>query len=139
MLSRLQRLHEDKLAGLNAEVEEIIQAIDRAEVDQKDACEVVFALRLDILKNIVCDSATPANTVYDATDTREFREYEGMYDDFHYDIGHGKGTGEGTTTTKGEEPRTFQYQISPSSFCTAEETRSLASSGGNDVRFKKAR
>ena len=95
MLSRLQRLHEDKLAGLNAEVEEIIQAIDRAEVDQKDACEVVFALRLDILKNIVCDSATPANTVYDATDPREFREYEGMYDDFHYDIGHGKGTGEG--------------------------------------------
>ena len=95
MLSRLQRLHEDKLAGLNAEVEEIIQAIDRAEVDQKDACEVVFALRLDILKNIVCDSANPVNTVYDATDTREFREYEGMYDDFHYDIGHGKGTGEG--------------------------------------------
>ena len=55
----------------------------------------MFALRLDILKNIVCDSATPANTVYDATDPREFREYEGMYDDFHYDIGHGKGTGEG--------------------------------------------
>ena len=95
MISRLERLHEDKLAGLNAEVEEIIQAIDRAEFDQKDACEVVFALRLDILKNVVCDSATPANTVYDNTDTREFREYEGMYDDFHYDIGHGKGTGEG--------------------------------------------
>lgn len=54
----------------------------------------MFALRLDILKNISCVSATETAT-YDTTDDLEFREYEGLFDDFHYDIGHGKGTGEG--------------------------------------------
>jgi hypothetical protein len=27
---------------------------------------------------------------------RDFSIYETLFDDFHYDIGHGKGTGEGT-------------------------------------------
>lgn len=25
-----------------------------------------------------------------------WRQYDGLYDDFHYDIGHGKGLGEGS-------------------------------------------
>jgi len=94
MILRMERLLTDKLAGLNDEIEEIISAIDRSEVDQKDACDVLFALRLEILKNISCTSSPPAST-YDATDVLEFREYEGLFDDFHYDIGHGKGSGEG--------------------------------------------
>jgi len=72
-------------------------AIDRAVIDHKHACRVVLAMRLDITKNIICpidDAATTAS--YDNTDDLEFRMYEGMFDDFHYDIGHGKGTGEGT-------------------------------------------
>ena len=94
MLNRMTRLYEDKLAGLQREIDLIIDAIERAVIDHKDGCEVLFAMRLDILKNVTCDSATQASA-YDAGDTTEFREYEGMFDDFHYDIGHGKGTGEG--------------------------------------------
>lgn len=94
MLSRIDRLYQDKVAGLTREINQIKDAIDRSGVDRKDACEVLFSLRLDILKNIDCDSNGGAAT-YDNTDTLEFRHYEGMFDDFHYDIGHGKGTGEG--------------------------------------------
>ena len=92
MLSRIDRLYQDKVAGLTREINQIKDAIARAGVDRKDACEVLFSLRLDILKNIDCDGTT---ATYDATDDLEFRHYEGMFDDFHYDIGHGKGTGEG--------------------------------------------
>lgn len=96
MLSRIDRLYDDKIAGLTREINQIKDAIDRSEVDRKDACEVLFSLRLDITKNIDCvnTAGAPASS-YDAGDTLEFRHYEGMFDDFHYDIGHGKGTGEG--------------------------------------------
>jgi len=95
MLSRIDRLYDDKIAGLQREINQIKDAINRSEFDRKDACDVLFSLRLDILKNINCDSTNPASPDYDETDTLEFRHYEGMFDDFHYDIGHGKGTGEG--------------------------------------------
>jgi len=96
MILRMERLLGDKLAGLSDEIEEIKQAIDRSEVDQKDVCKVLFAMRLDILRNVNCDSTTnPGTSAYETDDPLEFREYEGLFDDFHYDIGHGKGTGEG--------------------------------------------
>ena len=96
MILRMERLLGDKLAGLDDEIEEIKQAIDRSEFDQKDVCKVLFAMRLDILKNVNCDSTVnPGTSAYLTDDPLEFREYEGLFDDFHYDIGHGKGTGEG--------------------------------------------
>lgn len=95
MILRLERLHLDKVAGLDDEITEIIAAIDRSEFDQKDACQVLRAMRLDILKNITCAVGGTTATYDGATDVLKFREYEGLYDDFHYDIGHGKGTGEG--------------------------------------------
>ena len=94
MINRLDRLYEDKLAGLTEEIEQITDAIERSQSDQKDACEVLLALRTDILKNVSCDILGTA-AEYDSTDELEFREYEGLFDDFHYDIGHGKGLGEG--------------------------------------------
>lgn len=78
---------------MKEEVQQLKDAIDRAVIDQKDGCEVLFALRTDITKNIVCTSAS--QTATHTTGATEFREYEGLFDDFHYDIGHGKGLGEG--------------------------------------------
>lgn len=65
MMVRLERLRDDKIAGLDDEVEEIIEAINRAEVDQKDACDVLFSLRAEITSNITCDVGTSA-AAYDA-------------------------------------------------------------------------
>ena len=104
MLNRMQRLFDDKVAGLRKEIDMIVDAIERSVVDHKDGCEVLFAMRLPILKNVICTytlneadiTASTGTAEYDATDALEFRMYEGMFDDFHYDIGHGKGTGEGS-------------------------------------------
>jgi hypothetical protein len=65
MMVRLERLRDDKISGLDDEVEEIIEAINRAEVDQKDACDVLFSLRAEITSNITCDVGTSA-AAYDA-------------------------------------------------------------------------
>ena len=99
MLNRLTELKDDQVAGMRAEIDRIIDAIERSVVDHKDGCEVLFAMRLDILKNIECDNSDPNNlsASYDDTDETEFREYFNIFDSFQYDIGHGKGTGEGPT------------------------------------------
>lgn len=91
MIDRLDQLYLDKIAGMEEEVDQLVAAIERAEADQKLGCEVLFALRTDIIKNIDCDGTTSSYT----QGAIEFREYEGLFDDFHYDIGHGKGLGEG--------------------------------------------
>jgi len=93
MIVRLERLYDDKIAGLADEILEITSAIERAEADQKSACDVLRSMRLDILKGIECTTATQTATFNAGYDDN--REYEGLFDDFHYDIGHGKGTGEG--------------------------------------------
>ena len=54
---------------------------------------------MEIAKNVFCDLTDPNNptATYDTTDVMEFREYEGFFDDFNCDIGHGKGSGENGT------------------------------------------
>ena len=81
------------------EVTEIQAAIQRTEADRKNACAVLYSLRADILKNVSCETTTFTAT-YDNTDTSEFIEYNGIFDDFHYDIGHGKGSGDGGSAQK---------------------------------------
>lgn len=93
MIVRLERLYDDKIAGLADEIVEITAAIERAEADQKSACDVLRSMRLDILSGIQC--TTTAQTAVFNAGYDDNREYEGLFDDFHYDIGHGKGTGEG--------------------------------------------
>lgn len=95
MLNRLDRLFDDKMEALLDEVNKIADAIERAVVDKKNPCDVLRALRLDLTQYITCtpDNSTPP--AFDDTDPLIFREYEGLFDDFHYDIGHGKGSGEG--------------------------------------------
>jgi hypothetical protein len=58
----------------------------------------MFAMRLDITKDITCDTAGVAATF--TNDDTEWRIYEGMFDDFHYDIGHGKGTGDSGSSNR---------------------------------------
>ena len=95
MFNRLERLFQDKQASLDSEIRQIIDAIERSEVDQKDACNVLFALRLEVLQEVTCDrTATPVSEFVGDASTWDM--YEGLFDDFHYDIGHGKGTGEGS-------------------------------------------
>lgn len=65
MMVRLERLRDDKIAGLDDEVDEIIEAINRAEVDQKNACDVLFSLRAEITSNVTCDVGT-STAAYDA-------------------------------------------------------------------------
>ena len=92
MLNRLDGLYEDIIASLTDEIDKINAALERSPVDKKDPCKVLRAIRLPILSNVEC-SGVGGTIEYDTSDPLEFREYNGLFDDFHYDIGHGKGTG----------------------------------------------
>ena len=95
LIERIDDLYTDTVAGLLEEIEQIKNAIDRAVVDQKPGCKVLHALKTEITKNIECDIdiANTAATYVPGND--EFAMYDGLFSNFHYDIGHGKGTGEG--------------------------------------------
>lgn len=77
--------------------------MDRTEHDQKDPCTTLKALRVDFIEYINCTPSTfPAavgtNPHFDDTAAGvdgHWKKYEGLFDDFHYDIGHGKGLGVG--------------------------------------------
>ena len=100
MLERLDRLHDDKITLFANEVTLVKAAITRTNVDRKNPCSVLHALRVDFIQNITCDPAnltTQAAWNNDAaTNSGQWLIYEGLFDDFHYDIGHGKGTGTGS-------------------------------------------
>jgi len=89
---RLDTLYDDIIGEQEIEVEKIKNALDRSLVDHKNVAKVFGALRIDWLNEIATDpvafTTTPQPTV------RDFDSYLGLFDDFHYDIGHGKGTGE---------------------------------------------
>ena len=90
---RLDQLRDDIVDEQNMEVEKITNALKRAVVDQKNPGKVFHALKIDWLSEIDVDPTDP-NGVSNDTDRRDFSIYDGLFDDFHYDIGHGKGTGE---------------------------------------------
>ena len=94
---RLEDLKDDIFEGLTREELKITQALDRAIVDRKHPAQVFLALRIDWLKQItVTTTLAPTPTAAYTPATTDFSVYDGLFDDFHYDIGHGKGTGEGT-------------------------------------------
>lgn len=55
MLERLDRLHADKVTLFANEVTLIKDTMDRSNVDRKNPCNVLHALRVDFIKNIICD------------------------------------------------------------------------------------
>lgn len=77
--------------------------MDRTEHDQKDPCTTLKALRVDFIEYIECTPATfpgvgGTNPFYNqpvAAVDGHWKKYEGLFDDFHYDIGHGKALGVG--------------------------------------------
>lgn len=76
--------------------------MDRTEHDQKDPCTVLKALRVDFIEYIDCTPSTfpgtATNPFYNAAVAAvdgHWKKYEGLFDDFHYDIGHGKALGVG--------------------------------------------
>lgn len=90
-------MKDDIFEGLTREELKITQALDRAIVDRKHPAQVFLALRIDWLKQItVTTTLAPTPTAAYTPATTDFSVYDGLFDDFHYDIGHGKGTGEGT-------------------------------------------
>lgn len=103
MLERLDRLHADKVVLFTNEATLVTDTMNRSVVDRKNPCNVLHSLRVDFIKNITCDEdgITAANVVAPAFDAAtatadgSWRVYEGLFDDFHYDIGHGKGNGTG--------------------------------------------
>lgn len=83
---------------------EVENALYRATWDFKNPCNVLHAIRLDIVQNILCemDKTNGLITTSYTANANDFinRQYEGLFDDFHYDIGHGKGTGEGSVNSE---------------------------------------
>lgn len=94
---RLDALFDDIIEEQAIEVERIENAIDRAIIDKKNLNKVFLALKIDWLDILLVDvtnadlSTAPTRP---AGLTQDFSDYDGMFNDFHYDIGHGKGTGE---------------------------------------------
>ena len=100
---RLEDLKDDIFEGLDREELRITQALDRALIDRKNPAQVFLALRIDWTQKIVINPVAitgPPAAAYTAA-TTDFSMYDGLFDDFHYDIGHGKGTGEGTVDLGG--------------------------------------
>lgn len=94
--SRLGELQSHISEDQAIEVEKITAAINRAIVDHKNPAKVLYALRIDWLVDIVID---PTNNTLTTATTFDYNIYEDIFSDFHYDIGHGKGTGEGKIDT----------------------------------------
>jgi len=64
-------------------------------VDKKNPAKVFLALKIDWMDTVVVDPTTLTTLPVTGTGlTQDFSDYDGMFNDFHYDIGHGKGTGE---------------------------------------------
>ena len=91
---RLDQLRDDIVSEMNTERDMIVNALNRAIVDRKNVAKVFHALRIDWLREIDVSQDDAANTVNLIAGRRDFTIYDGLFDNFHYDIGHGKGTGE---------------------------------------------
>lgn len=100
---RLDQFADDLTSSFQEEADMIKNAISRSFLDRKHPCKVLAALRIDWLqKKITCGFATtdPDTITEILVNDADLPKIYGMYDDlfsnFHYDIGHGKGTGEGS-------------------------------------------
>lgn len=94
---RLETLRDDIIESQQIEKEKITNAISRSVIDHKNPSKVLMALRIDWLTEI--DADPTGNTATYTPDSTDFSLYDDLFNDFHYDIGHGKGTGEGRIDT----------------------------------------
>jgi len=99
---RLQQLVADIKKEMDNEVTSLNGVLDRAVTDKKRVDKVFNALRIDWLRQLDATSDFAGGQAVATTTTRrDFTIYDGMFDDFHYDIGHGKGTGSDSYGSQG--------------------------------------
>ena len=96
---RLEDLRDDIFTGFDIEEEKIQNALSRAAVERKNPVKVLYALKIDWLSEINADPANLGGAPTQDTSAIDFNKYDTIFDDFHYDIGHGKGIGEGDVDT----------------------------------------
>lgn len=102
LITRIDFFEADIKAVLKDEIDDLGYMLDRAIVDRKQPCKVMNALRIKYFQDqytcpITADAATTAVALSASpkTGSELFDDYDNVFNDFHYDIGHGKGTGTG--------------------------------------------
>jgi len=103
LITRLDFFEADIVSALKDDSDDLKLMVNRAVVDRKQPCKVLNALRLKYFQDkFQCPIALNINaipsTATDITDIEvadQFADYDNIFNDFHYDIGHGKGTGVG--------------------------------------------
>lgn len=91
---RLDQLRDDITKEMDTEVLLITDALNRALIDRKNVAKVLHALRIDWLRAIDVSQEDTATAATITAGRVDFSQYDGLFDNFHYDVGHGKGTGE---------------------------------------------
>lgn len=101
LITRLDFFEADIVSALADDILDLNFMLQRAVVDRKQPCKVMNALRLKWFQDqfqcdILLTAVTIAENVADPVAVNEqFEDYDNIFNDFHYDIGHGKGTGVG--------------------------------------------
>jgi hypothetical protein len=96
LVYRLDYFKLDLETAFNNEAFEINDMIARAVIDKKHPCKVISALRIEWISgyfSCTLDNAVIVTVL--ATADQGLDIYDSVFDDFHYDIGHGKGHGVG--------------------------------------------
>lgn len=103
LIYRLDTLRIDLDTAFDAEMFEVDDMVDRSLIDKKHPCKVLHALRIDWITGHMSCPILDASTDPDvyAASLVDFSEYDTLFDDFHYDLGHGKGTGVGQVDAAG--------------------------------------
>jgi len=106
LITRIDFFEADIKAVLADEIADLGYMLDRAIVDRKQPCKVMNALRLKYYQDqytcpITATAATTASTIVATPNEAStlFADYDNIFNDFHYDIGHGKGTGTGAVNS----------------------------------------
>jgi len=102
LITRIDFFEADIKSVLADEIADLGFMLQRAVVDRKQPCKVMNALRLKYFQEqytcpIIVDAATTAAAIiaFPKQASELFADYDNIFNDFHYDIGHGKGTGTG--------------------------------------------
>ena len=87
MCSKLDAHYGDILKDLRNEATLLKNAMDRAIVDHKVLNKTLYSLRIPWVSGISINEAL--GSVNFNTNTFDKTEYDGMFDSYHYDVGHG--------------------------------------------------
>lgn len=102
LITRIDFFEADIKSVLSDEIADLGFMLQRAIVDRKQPCKVMNSLRIKYFQDqytcpIAADATATAAVIIGTPNTAGelFSDYDNIFNDFHYDIGHGKGTGTG--------------------------------------------